>query len=516
MTLINSTIIDFFNDNVKKYTKEIGMTFNEVEYTWEEINNISSSFAYKLYMSGVKKGTRVAILGTNSSSWLFYYFAILKLGGIPVLLNSRFKQLELYKSMTTAKVQCLVYSQGFRGMSYDELVSHIGGNCLIKKSFAMEQDVEVLHKLAQEEVEFDFDGQSKSQDIATVLFTSGTTGDAKGVPLSNYNLINNAIAMSKALRMTNKDIICLSVPLFHCFGITACVLASLVAGCKIVVLEEFKTTEVCNAIVDNKCTILNGVPSMFLALLNNPVFGEYDLSSLRTGIIAGSAIYRKDFYEISKAIPSLRLLTSYGQTEASPCITIADYHDSVECRSVYSGKVIPNVQVRIKNTTDGSICDHGYFGEIQVKGYNIMKGYIGAPEIDTETFTEDGWLKTGDIGRLTKDGYLEISGRSKNIIIRGGENISPTEIENYIRDIVDKQAIKVLGIPAEVIQEEIVAVIEQKEDDQLRQEIRNNLKKRISGYKVPKLVIFIEEFPRLASGKINETELKKMVLKLVK
>ena len=267
-----------------------------------------------------------------------------------------------------------------------------------------------------------------------------------------------------------------------------------------------------------KGTILNGVPSMFLAMLRNEKRFDYNLSSVKSGIIAGSPINPGEYKEICKIFNNIKLQPSYGQSEASPCITIADYDDTIEKKSVTDGKVIDHVELRIRKLHDGSLCKPGEEGEIEVRGYNIMKGYIGSGCETDKTITLDGWLKTGDLGVMSEDGYLSITGRCKNVIIRGGENVSPVEVENAIKDVVKNSEVKVFGVKSDVVQEEIVAAIETEGNMSIKgmkKDIQNHLKSTLCGYKIPRYIYFVDNMPRLGSGKIDEKSLKLSVSKMV-
>ncbi|MEG2298686.1 MAG: AMP-binding protein, partial [Anaerovoracaceae bacterium] len=350
-------------------------------------------------------------------------------------------------------------------------------------------------------------------DPVSVLFTSGTTGKSKGVMLSNYNLINNSRAICSNMKWDITDKFCISVPLFHTFGITCCVLACMLTGAEMKVLSRSKTKDICEAIDLYKCTVLNGVPSMYLALLRSENRHEYDISKLKSGIIAGSPIFRDDYFEICRMFDNIKLQPSYGQTETSPCITICNLEDELDLKAATSGSKIEHVQLRIMSINGNRVCEPYEEGEIQVKGYNVMLGYINNEKETKKAFTEDGWLKTGDLGFCNNSGYVNITGRCKNIIIRGGENISPVEIENAIKEVVKQCDVKVFGVPSIVVQEEIVACIEGEFTSQTKEKIMDYLHKNISDYKVPKYMLFIKEMPRNTTGKIDENTLKQETIK---
>lgn len=306
---------------------------------------------------------------------------------------------------------------------------------------------------------------------------------------------------------------CVTVPLFHCFGITAGIISCLLAGMSMYLIPYFKTARVWDAIENRRCTVLNGVPSMFLALTRKDGFKDRKAGCLKSGIIAGSPVAREEFLEICSRFPGMHLQPSYGQTETSPCVSIADWDEQDERKAVSAGKVIDHVEIRIADLKKGNVLKAGQEGEIQVRGYNVMSGYYNLPKANSRAFTEDGWLRTGDIGTVDESGELHVTGRLKEMIIRAGENISPYEIEQVIRQLDWVEKVKIVGIPAEVLQEEIAACIVPKKGRKAdREELRSYLNSKLAHYKVPAYVLEMEEFPMNASGKIDLKELKKTAL----
>lgn len=486
----------------------------EGEYTWGEINSIANYIVDEMMHMGIKAGDYVGIIGINSDSWIFHYFATIKLGAIAVLLNTRFKQSEIQRCVELANIKTFFYSKNNDRESYDDTMKKLlYPVSTVRHCINMEKNFEQWKKIAQENMhknEIEPFGDNKA--VASVLFTSGTTGNSKGVQLTHHSLLNNSLAMKNNMGWNEKDVMCVSVPLFHSFGITGCILSALHAKCSMYLLRSTRSVDIFGVLEKYHCTIMNGVPTMFLAMKRNEHREEYDLSSLKSGIIAGSQIFPQDYKDICEMFKGINLQPSYGQTETSPCVTICKLDADIDVKANTVGSVIPNVKVRIMEKNGNSACGSNIEGEIQVKGYNVMKGYISNPEETKATFTEDGWLKTGDLGYFREDGNLVITGRYKNLIIRGGENISPVEIEKAIKEVLDYQDVKVLGVPTIVLQEDIVACIEEKEDEELREKIMNHLKKTISDYKIPQKIFFIEDMPRNSTGKINEKVLKDKVM----
>ena len=335
--------------------------------------------------------------------------------------------------------------------------------------------------------------------------------------LSHYNLVNSAQGTLDFTRWTADDKVLLAVPLFHCFGITSCLLTSVLDGCTIHLLKYAKTIKLLESIDQYHCTVLNGVPSMFLAMIRKPEFYDYDTTSLRSGIIAGSAVSAKEYMEIQKYLPNMNLLPSYGQTETSPCVTLMTDEDPYDKRAATAGRLIAYEELRVSDPQSGEVLSEGATGEIEVRGYNIMQGYYKMEEETAAAISADGWLKTGDLGFMDPEGYLHIIGRKKEMIIRCGENIAPLEIENVISELDCVNAVKVIGIPAEVVQEMIVACVVPKPGRIISESIIiSYLTSRLAHYKIPSYVLEFSSLPMNASGKILLPELKEQVIARLK
>lgn len=515
MELINKTIYECFAERVSKTPDKTFIKNNEGIFTWEYVNNITSKMAGALIEQGLKSGEKVGIIGLNSPSWIISFIALQKVGAVAVLINSCYKEKELINCIEIADIKYLFYTGFSENDSISTVVKNLRKNIKMKnlKTFNIEKTYQEWEKFVQRsKLKFDMEvNNSKSKDLSCILFTSGTTNDCKGVMLSHYSLVNNAREVVKQMRWNEKDSMCLAVPLFHCFGITVSLMTSIIGGMSISLLEKYKTINVCQTIQEDGCTILNGVPSMFLALVKNPKMKDYNLSTLKSGIIAGSPIFEDEYREICYKLPNIKLQTSYGLTEASPCVSIARYDDTVRLKSISSGKIIDNVTVKIVNLETKRECAVGEVGEIYVKGYNVTQGYLSSDPVICDAVQSDGWLKTGDLAYIDNKNYLYIVGRRKNLIIRGGENISPNEIEKFIKEAKKGVEVFVFGKKSEVLQEEIVACIQGKNNPGLEKEIREYLEENISKYKIPKYFVFIDEFPKNSTGKINEKVLKEKV-----
>ena len=497
--------------------------------TFRQMDQVSDYLASQMERKyGIRKGSHVGIWSVNSPNWVYTFFALVKLGAVPILINTCYQRDEMEGILNYSDVEVLYYGGGYKDIVYDDIVAAIrentpkvrhfihidekeGGTWMEEDSFsARDTSPESLARLKE------LKSQVQAEDAACMIFTSGTTSLPKGVVLTHYNLVNNSRAIIQAMGWGRGDKMCITVPLFHCFGITAGIVSSVQAGASMYLIPYFRTAMVWDAIEKSQCTILNGVPSMFLAMIRKPKYRDRRAPGLKSGIIAGSPVTREEFEEICGRFPNMHLQPSYGQTETSPCVTIADWNASNEDKAVSAGRVIEHVSVRICSPETGEPVEDGD-GEIQVKGYNVMKGYYNLPKANEKAFTGDGWLKTGDIGRLDAKGELHITGRIKEMIIRAGENISPQEIEQVIRQLKWVCGVKVIGIPAEVLQEEIAACIVPVPGCQVDKEgLLRYLKPRLAHYKIPAYVLTFDKFPMNASGKIHLKRLKEMALEKIR
>lgn len=513
MDLIDITIPEFFRKQSLKFSKKVFMEYFGDTYTYRETDIYSDVAAERLKFLGVEEGQRVAVWAENSPVWIIWVLALSKIGALPVLVNTSYKADEIENVLSMSRVSHIIYGSGHKGINFKEVLWSIRlkGKVRIRNYIEMPQTFkpEISGRKRQP-----IKKTSKPGDAAVIMYTSGSTKLPRGVLLSHRSLVNNARSIVYEMNWDDTDRLCLSVPLFHCFGFTSGFLAMLSAGASINILNVFRTRSVLECISNNRCTILNGVPSMFISMIRNPILRDYDISSLRSGIIAGAPVIPKDYMNIVRIMGIENLQQSYGQTETSPCITMTSFSDSVREKSVSAGHPCDHQEIRIKDIKTGEILGKDQNGEIEARGYNVMMGYDGLPLETSLAVDEEGWLRTGDLGFICSKGNLHITGRKNDIIIRGGENISPAEIEASITDIPGVSETRVMSVPDEVMTEEIAAAVILDGCSLLKgEDIRKYVGDRIASFKVPKYVVIMEDFPRLESGKTDSRQLKKMILK---
>jgi fatty-acyl-CoA synthase len=465
-------------------------------------------------------------------------FALAKIGAVLVTVNTSLRAAELDYLLKQSEASTLITISGFRDVDYVatiyEIVPELRGspeNALHSVTLPHLRRVlyvgdehpggmvryDSLLARADSVGEARLDAQLAAQDLDEVInmqYTSGTTGFPKGVMLTHRNIVNNGYWLGEALGYTPQDKLCVPVPFFHCFGCVIGVLGAYTHAVPIVPLESFEPLRVLQLVESEKCTALYGVPTMFIAELEQLSFHHFDVSSLRTGVMAGSLCPEALMRKVMEHMNLTEMTIAYGLTEASPGITITPRTDSIELRTQTVGRVLPEVEVRIIDPATGEDCAPNVDGELCCRGYNVMKGYYNNHKATAEAMDADGWLHTGDQATMDERGYVRITGRIKEIIIRGGENIAPKEIEDLLRrhpKIVD---VYVYGLPDERLGEEIAAAIRlNSKETMAADEVRAFCDGRLARFKIPRHIRFVESFPMTASGKVQKFKLREMHIK---
>lgn len=509
--------------------------------TYAEFNDRVNQMAKGFMEIGVTKGSHVGIWANNVPDWLTIMFATAKIGAVLVTVNTNYKLAELEYIIKNADLHTLCIIDGYRDSDYVSMVFELVPelkNCqrghlksarfpeLKNVVFVGPQkhrgmyntpELMALGSQVDDKVLDDAAETFDCHDVVNMQYTSGTTGFPKGVMLTHHNILNNGNQVGNNMHYTSKDRLLVCVPLFHCFGCVLAVCAVVTHGVSMVLVEDFDALRVLAGIQKEKCTAVYGVPTMFIAELHHPMFEMFDLSTLRTGIMAGALCPVETMKQVMEKMHCKDIIIVYGLTETSPGMTTTRAFDPAEIRATTVGVELPGVEVKIVNPETGEECGPEEHGEICCRGYNVMKGYYKNPEATALAIDKDGWLHSGDLAMKTKDGFYKITGRIKDMIIRGGENIYPREIENFIFNMPQVELVEVVGIPDQKYGEIVGAFVKVKKGQQLCEaEVQEFCRGKIARYKIPKHVFFVDDFPKTASGKVMKYKLREMAVALVK
>jgi len=507
----------------------------DLRWTFREFNTRVDDLAKGLLAIGIGKGDHVGIWARNVPDWITFMFATAKIGAVLVTVNTLYRKFELEYVVRQADMKALVIIDSFRDHNYLDTVyelipelrtcqrGHLRSERFPElksiiyigqeKHRGMYNTRELLQLGRQcDGAELQRVRRSLScHDVINMQYTSGTTGFPKGVMLSHYNILNNGYFIGERQKFSTADRLCLPVPLFHCFGCVLGVMAALTHGVTLVPLETFDPLLALAAVQKEKCTAIYGVPTMFIAELDHPMFDMFDLSTLRTGIMAGSPCPVETMKQVMEKMHCTEITIAYGLTEASPVITQTRTDDSIAYRTASVGAALPHIEVRIVDPETGAECGPGQPGELCCRGYNVMKGYYKMPEQTAAAIDAEGWLHSGDQAEVDENGYYRITGRIKDMIIRGGENIYPREIEEFLYTMPGVLDVQVVGVPDAKYGEVVGAFIKPKQGVELTEEdVQDFCRERIASYKKPKYVFFVEEFPLTASGKVQKYKLREL------
>jgi len=492
-------------------------------YTFAALEEEARTVARGLMALGIERGERVVIWATNVPEWIVVQFAAAKIGAILVTANTSLRARDIDYLLRQSGATTLVTIQGFRDIDYIAELTAIGA--FAGRIPALRRIIYIGDAAPDGAVSFDTVRRSAScvsdaeldarsavltvDDVINMQYTSGTTGFPKGVMLSSRNIVNNGCALGEVLGYTPRDRLCLCVPLFHCFGCSIGVLGTYTHGACICPVEAFDPRRVLETIHRERCTALYGVPTMFIAEMECADFARFDLTSLRTGVMAGALCPEPLMRRVMTDMHLPEITIAYGMTESSPGITATPRNASIEQRSQTVGVVLPDLEVKIVDTASGMPVAAGERGELCCRGYNVMKGYHDNPEGTRAAIDPDGWLHTGDEASMDADGYIRITGRIKDLIIRGGENIAPKEIEDCLRQHPAVADAYVYGIPDPFFGEVVAAAVRLKTSREATAgELVAWCADALAKFKVPKHVRFVTEFPMTASGKIQKFRLR--------
>ena len=516
-TYVNLSFAAFLERKVQEEGNKAALVADGIAYTWSDIDQISQIIAQDLANAGVNKGTHVGICGQNSANWVLTFYAIQKLGAIALLINPSQRAAEIANVARIGGITHLCYGELAEMKDEDSFIAEIKATpeCPLKEYYSIRNSRDFRQRISEyDAIKDKFQKTLESDDPCVMIFTSGSTGVPKGVLLSAYNILNAANTNYQDQTLTEDDRTCLILPLFHIFGLVAGLFANAMAGSIIYIPKDIRTDTLLELIEKERCTIFHSVPTMLIALMNNKNFKPEKFSSLRCTIISGAAATQAQIEMFQEKLPNDHFLASYGLSEMAP-VSITPYGDTDEHVLHTVGKPVKNINIKIQNMETREDCPTGVSGEILVQGFNLMIGYYKVP-IDQQSIDDEGWLHTGDLGYLDEEGYLRLSGRLKELIIRGGENIMPGEIESAISELEEVDNVKVIGVPSEFFGEEVGACIKLKDGASFDEnDVKEKLKKSLAKFKIPSYFVIYDEFPMLGTGKIDGVTLKADAIKKI-
>ncbi|ANU15024.1 Long-chain-fatty-acid--CoA ligase [Planococcus halocryophilus Or1] len=537
MSILHKTVGQIVKEQAAKNPKTEAYVYPEhgIRKTYKEFDEETDRLAKAFMGIGIEKGEHIAIWSDNKREWLLSQFATGKMGGVLVTVNTSYQSSELEYLLNQSDATTLILGEEFKGTSYIDILKtvcpelataekgQINSTKLphFKRVIVMSnnnypgiytwQEFEAFaEKVSDAEFEERFDSMNPD-DVINIQYTSGTTGFPKGVMLTHLNVVNNGKIVGDTMALTEKDRLCIPVPFFHCFGCVLGTMAAVTHSTTMVIAEQFEPKRILQMVQDEKCTGLHGVPTMFIAELNHPEFSSFDTSTLRTGIMAGSSCPIEVMKKVINDMGASEITIAYGQTESSPVITQTRADDDIEKRVSTVGKPHAGVEVKIIDPATGETVEIGMPGELCTRGYHVMSGYYKNEDATKVAIDSEGWLHTGDIAVEDEEGYIDITGRIKDMVIRGGENIYPREIEEFLYQHPSVLDVQVIGVPDPKYGEELMAWIILKEDEQLSaEELRTYCKGKISRHKIPRYIEFTKEYPMTASGKIQKFKLREL------
>jgi len=504
-----------------------------LRYSYKEFNEVVERCARALIALGLEKGDHVAVWGQNVPEWVTLQFATGKTGTVLVTINPAYKANELRYVLEQSDAAVLFLTEGVKDVNFVEILQRAVPDLAEAESGEIEglphlknvvligdeagsvpgltpyrEFVRGAEDVPEEDLRRRQDSLS-ADEVINMQYTSGTTGFPKGVQLTHANIVKNAFHIGECMELGPEDRVCIPVPFFHCFGCVLGTLNTVTHEGTMVPVENFDAEAVLQAVHEERCTALLGVPTMFIAELEHPDFEQYDTSSLRTGIMAGSPCPIEVMKKVVNVMGASEITIAYGQTESSPVITQTRTDDPIELRVSTVGRKLPEVEVKIVDVETGEEAGTGEQGDLCTRGYHVMKGYYKMEDRTREVIDEDGWLHTGDLATIDDNGYVKITGRAKDMIIRGGENVYPREIEEFLYTHPEISDVQVYGVPDQKYGEQVAAAVIPKSGASLTEEdVKEFCRENIAQYKVPGYVDFVEEYPMTASGKIQKYKLR--------
>jgi fatty-acyl-CoA synthase len=529
--LSEATVSRFFLDTVRRFPDCPAVVFREqnIRWTWRQFAGEIDALASGLLALGIAAGDRVGIWSPNRAEWLLTQFATARIGAVLVNINPAYRLAELEYALNKVSCKAIIAAEQFKTSKYLEMLETLAPELAGAEPNALQAaklpDLRAVIRMGEAKragmLNFDevmrigreqldasrldaLEAKVNPTEPINIQFTSGTTGNPKGATLTHRNIVNNARYIAMAMRLTEQDSLCIPVPLYHCFGMVLAVLACVSTGCAMVFPgEAFDPGATLAAVHEEQCTALHGVPTMFIAELDHPDFAKFDLTRLRTGIMAGSPCPIETMKRVVSTMHLSEITIAYGMTETSPVSFQSSTTDPLDKRTTTVGRIQPHLEVKIVDPL-GAIVPVGETGELCTRGYSVMKGYWGDDAKTRETVV-DGWMHTGDLATLDAEGYCNIVGRLKDMLIRGGENIYPREIEEFLFRHPKVQSVQVFGVPDEKYGEEVCAWIVVRPGEQTtEEEIRDFCTGQIAHYKVPRYIRFVDDLPMTVTGKVQK------------
>jgi len=518
--LLGETIGENLRRTVERFGDREALVVRSQGYraTYRQLWEQTTAVARALMAAGVQQGDRVGIWSPNRFEWVVTQFASARIGAILVNINPAYKTSELQYALTQSGISVLMHARAFRSSDYTSMVAEACRHCPeVRETIVIDTGWDALLARASLTPEGELAGRESRQqfdDAINIQYTSGTTGFPKGATLSHHNILNNGYLVGEMIKYSERDRVCIPVPFYHCFGMVMGNLACSSHGaCMVVPSEAFDPLATLEAIAEERCTSLYGVPTMFIAQLAHPRFREFDLSSLRTGIMAGSPCPVEVMKQVQSRMHMPEVTICYGMTETSPVSTQSSWDDPLDRRVSTVGRVHPHVEIKVVDPESGAIVPRGVPGELCTRGYSVMIGYWGNEAATRDAIDGGGWMHTGDLATADAEGYVNIVGRIKDMIIRGGENVYPREIEEYLYTHPAVLDVQVIGVPSEKYGEEVMAWVKRKpaaavSGDDLAAFCRG----KIATFKIPAYWKFVEEFPTTVTGKVQKFRMREMAV----
>ncbi|UHO39142.1 AMP-binding protein [Chryseobacterium capnotolerans] len=518
--LLGQTIGGNLKSTVEKFPNQEALVCVHQGYraTYQEFYNQTTAIAKALIFLGAKTGDRIGIWASNRYEWVLLQYATARIGTILVNINPAYRTHELTYVLNQSEVRFIFSSLSFKTSNYREMVEYAKEVCpTLEHEIFFDDNWEIFVNNGQDisdEVLHSFEEHVQFDDPVNIQYTSGTTGFPKGVTLSHHNILNNGYFIGIRLKYTEKDRVCIPVPFYHCFGMVIGNICCTTHGaCMVIPNDSFDPEITLKAVSDEKCTSLYGVPTMFIAELAVKDFDTYDFSSLRTGVMAGSVCPPEIMKKVENLMNIKEMSICYGMTETSPVSTQTLIGTPLEKQVSTVGTVQDHLEIKIIDES-GKILKRGEHGELCTRGYSVMLKYWNDPENTKKVLDDARWMHTGDMAVMDKDGYITISGRIKDLIIRGGENISPKEIEDFLYTYTHILDVQIIGVPSEKFGEEVMAWVKVRKGFTItEEELLEYCKGKIAHYKVPKYWKFVDEFPMTISGKIRKVEMREVSMK---